>query len=189
MDAARGKKTFRTGAQDRRIAGLETQCAGIRRHRRAAFINDADDAERSRDSLDQQPIRPLELCQNAPHRIRKRGDVIEALGHGFDAGTIERQPVEKGAGSSVRLGGCHVTRIGGENVCCTRTHPVGGFVNRKVFLLRRSKRQRMRGGAGSAAECGHDGRGTGLDRFKISHPHPAPMRQSGRARGPYRPGG
>src|SRR5664279_2780239 len=57
MDALGGKKAFRTGAQDCRIAGLQTKRACVRRHRRAAFVNDADDAERSRDALDQKPVR------------------------------------------------------------------------------------------------------------------------------------
>src|SRR5205807_5625172 len=49
MDAPRGKKALRTGAQDYRIAGLEAERAGVRRHRRAALINDADHPERGCD--------------------------------------------------------------------------------------------------------------------------------------------
>jgi hypothetical protein len=52
MDGAGGKKTLRAAAQDDRIAGLEAERSSIRRHRRAAFINDADDSERGRDTLD-----------------------------------------------------------------------------------------------------------------------------------------
>ena len=52
MDAPRGKKAVRSAAQDDRIAGLEAERAGVRRHRRAAFIDDANHAERGCDALD-----------------------------------------------------------------------------------------------------------------------------------------
>ena len=192
--AARGKKAFRTGAQDGRIAGLETQRAGIRRHRRAAFINDTNNAERGCDALDQESIRPLESRQHAADGIGQGGDGVEALGHGLDAGVIEREAIEKGAGRALRLGGRHVARIGGENICRSFTDAVGGVADRKVFRLCRSQRKRMRGGAGGAADPGHDRRWyrppmAVFDRFKMSHWHPVPRRQSCRAQGPYRPGG
>src|SRR6202040_2449024 len=96
MDAPRGKKAFRTAAQNCRIAGLEAERPSVRRHRRAAFIDDADHAERGSAPLDRKPVRPLETGENAPHGIGKRGDGVEAARHGFDAGAIESQPVEEG---------------------------------------------------------------------------------------------
>src|SRR5437660_6378950 len=89
MDAPRGKKAFRTATQNYRIAGLEAERAGVRRHRRAAFIDDADDAERGCNALDRKPVRPLEPCEHAAYRIGKRGDGVEAARHGLDAGVIE----------------------------------------------------------------------------------------------------
>src|ERR1700720_4930928 len=96
MDTPRGKEAFRAASQDYRIASLEAERAGVRRHRRAAFIDDADNAERGCDPLDRKPVRPLETGENAPHGIGKRGDGVETARHRLDAGSIESQPVEEG---------------------------------------------------------------------------------------------
>ncbi len=45
-DRARGMEAFGAAAQDRRVAGLEAQPAGVGGHVGAALVDDADDAER-----------------------------------------------------------------------------------------------------------------------------------------------
>ena len=90
-DGARGAEALRAAAQDRGIAGLEAERARIRRHVRAALEDDADDAERRRDALDRQAVRPLERGEHAADRIGQRGDALDG-----------RRPWLRGArGSSV----------------------------------------------------------------------------------------
>ncbi len=156
MDAPRGKKAFRTAAQDCRIAGLEAERAGVRRHRRAAFINDADDAERGCDPLDRKPVRTFETREHAAYRIGKSGDGVEAACHRLDAGAIERQPVEEGGRRAAGLGGRHVVPVGGQDVSRARAYCRGGVAQGKVLCIGRSERKRMGGLAGRAPDAGHD---------------------------------
>ena len=58
MDGAAGAKTLRAAAQDRGIAGLQAQRAGIGGDIRPALIDDADDAERHPHALDAHAVRP-----------------------------------------------------------------------------------------------------------------------------------
>ena len=54
MDGAARMMALRAAAQDHRIAGFETQGAGIRCYIGPAFINDADDAKGHAPTLDMQ---------------------------------------------------------------------------------------------------------------------------------------
>jgi len=157
------KKTFRTA---RRIAASALrQCAGPPSPR-AAFINDADDAERSRDSLDQQPIRRSNFA-----RMRPTGSGARRCHRGpwpwLRRGHYRAPAGREGAGVPFALAAAMSAHWRRE--CLLHTHAsCRGFVNRKVFLLRRSKRQRMRA-ARAARRVRHDGRGTGSTglRFPI----------------------
>ena len=51
MDGGARVMALRAAAQDRRVAGLEAERAGVRRHVGAAFVDDADDADRHAHAL------------------------------------------------------------------------------------------------------------------------------------------
>ena len=87
---------------------------------------------------------------------------------------IESQPVEEGGRRAAGLGGRRVVHVGGQDVALARAYCRGGVAQGAVLCLARSKRKRMRGGAGRAPDVRHDLRGIGLamavfDRFKTFH--------------------
>ena len=90
LDRAARMVAIGAAAQDRRVAGLEAQRARIRRHVRAALVDDADDAQRHAHALDLQAVRPRPLRQHRADGIGQRRDLLEALGHGLDALGVER---------------------------------------------------------------------------------------------------
>ena len=96
MDGGGGIERIRAAAQDHRIAGLEAERAGIRRHVRPALIDDADDAERRAHALDMQAVRPVPCGDDVADRIAEFGDFADAVGHGADARRVELQPVHEG---------------------------------------------------------------------------------------------
>ena len=69
MDGGGRIERIRTAAQDHRIAGLETERAGIRRDVRPALIDDADDAERRAHAFDVQAVRPVPGGNHVADRI------------------------------------------------------------------------------------------------------------------------
>jgi hypothetical protein len=70
----RGAEGIRAAAQDRGIAALQAQRAGIGRHVGAALEDHGDDAERRRDTLEAQAVRPRPFRQHAAERIGQVGD-------------------------------------------------------------------------------------------------------------------
>ncbi len=156
MDFLRRQKALRAAAQDHGIAGLEAERAGVGGNGRAAFINDADHAERRRDPLDDEAIGALEPREYAPDGIGQGRDFLQALGRGFDLLGVEAKSVEESA--RVALGRC-----GRDVACIGREDGVLAFANRgrgradgAVLGFGRGERQRMRGFSRGAAEFGHD---------------------------------
>ena len=70
LDGAAGVVAVRAAAQDRRVAGLEAERAGVRRHVRPALVDDADDAERHAHALDLEAVGPRPVCEHAADRDR-----------------------------------------------------------------------------------------------------------------------
>ena len=95
VDRRRGMEAVRAAAQHHRVAGLEAQRAGVGGDVGPALVDDADDAERRRDALDRQPVRPLERRQHPADRIGQGGDLLEPARHRLDALGVERQPVDE----------------------------------------------------------------------------------------------
>ncbi len=113
MDGARGMEALGAAAQDRRIAGLEADAAGIRGHVRPRLVDDADDAERHAHALDGEAVRPRPFGQHGADGIGKGRDLLQPLGHRLDALVVELQPVEQRARhppAPPPLGSRHVAR-------------------------------------------------------------------------------
>ena len=91
---ARGMQRFRAAAQDRRVAGLDAERAGIRRHVRPALIDDAEHADRRRHARDVETVGPSSSAQarvrpdraSAATSATPFADRLDALG-------VELQPV------------------------------------------------------------------------------------------------
>ncbi len=74
LDGAAGMMAVGAAAQDRRVAGLEAQRAGVGRHVRPALVDDADDAERHAHALDLEAVGPRPVRQHGcrPDRAVRR---------------------------------------------------------------------------------------------------------------------
>ena len=93
-------------AQDRRIAGLEAQPGGIRRHVRPRFVDDADHTQRHAHPSDLDPGGPVLEIGDLADGIGQRGDGFETRRHRVDRVGVERQPVdERGVMAGGRRGG------------------------------------------------------------------------------------
>ena len=144
----------------RRIAALPAlrhERAGVGRHRRAAFVDDADDAERRRNALDREAVRALESRQHAPDGIGQGGDLLDAFRHRLDARVVEVEAVEKGAGDALGFRGGKIVAVGGADRLGIGADRGGGGAQRMIFGFGRGERERMRGGARLAPEPRHQG--------------------------------
>ena len=65
MDRAAGVRALRAAAQDRGVAGLQAQRAGIGGHVGPALVDDADHTERHTHALDVESVGPRPLAQHA----------------------------------------------------------------------------------------------------------------------------
>ena len=71
-DGGRGVEAVGAAAQDRGIAGLEAEAAGIRRHVGPRFIDDADDADRHAHAAKSQAVGPASIPPSPGPRDRAR---------------------------------------------------------------------------------------------------------------------
>ena len=140
MDRQRRVEAFRSGAQDRRVAGLHRQRAGVGGHVGPAFVDDADDAERHAHALKAQAVRPRPFGQHRAHRIGQRGNLLDALGGRCDARLVEQQTIDERGRPSGGARGFHVLGIGGEDGRCRPTQRIGSRTQRLRLHSRRRQR-------------------------------------------------
>ena len=115
MDGERRVEAFRASAQYRRVAGFDGQRAGVGRHVRAAFVDDADDAERHAHALKAQTVGPYPFGQHRTDRIGQLGDLPDAVGDPFDARLVEQQPVDECRRPPGSTRGFEILGVGGED--------------------------------------------------------------------------
>ena len=127
-------KTFRTRAQNRRIAAFEAQRSGVRRDIGAAFENHANDAKRRRHPLKAQAIRARPFREHPADRIMKRRDILNRPRNRLDPLVIERQAVKKRALRAPRGSIGEIRRIRYEHVGPCRPKGRCGRQKRVVFL-------------------------------------------------------
>ena len=168
MDRTRRAVRIRAAAQDRGVAGLQAQRAGIGGDVRTAFIDHADHADRRADPLDGHAVRTLPFGHDLADRILELCDHLKPLGHRGDAAVVEGEAVEERAGDAGGLGLGHVAFVGGENVRRGGADRFRHRMKRLVLLRARSKRQRARRLAGTQADVLHQARhgGGGIDGFE-----------------------
>ena len=152
VNGGRRAQALGAAAQDRGVAGLQTQAAGVGGDIGPAFIDHADDAKRRRDALDLQAVRAIETRQNAADRVRQIGDLLQSTGDRLDAGGIKRQPIEERRRRSARLGVSDVERIGGEYGVALAANFAGRGAQRLVLGVGGGERHRPRRCARGAPE-------------------------------------
>jgi hypothetical protein len=155
-------QAFGATPEDHRVAGLETERAGIGGHVGSAFVDDADDPERHRDAGDAQAIRPAPLGERAPDRILERGNVLDAARHRLDARRIETQTIEHGRRQLPRLGGPQVERIGLEQRGYQAAQRRRGGTQRLILALARGPRQHRLCSPRCATDFAHERRKRGV---------------------------
>ena len=170
VDDARGMETVGAAAQDGGVARLEAERARIRRHIGAAFVDDADDAQRGRHALDPEAIGPLVGGQHPPHGIGQGCDVFQPLGHGLDPGFGQQETVKiglAGVGGGSRL---HVAGVGLQHILHRGAQQARRRHERGVLALARGERQLPCGAARLAAQLQHALRHVALLAAAFDHP-------------------
>ena len=157
-----GMEAIGAAAQNHRIAAFEAERARIRRHVRPAFVDHADDAERRRDTLDPQPVRPLESRQHAPDRIGQCRDLFDAARHGLDARLVEREPIEESWRQSARFRLGQIAGIGGQDFTRTLAQLPSPGEQRPRLRLGRRIGDNPSGGARGGADFAHGGADVGI---------------------------
>ena len=114
-DGAAGAQAVGAAAQDRGVARLQAERAGVGGDVGAALVDDADHAERHPDPVDGHAVGPGPGGHDGAYGVAEPSDGFDAGGHGLDPRLIEGQPVEEGGGAAG--GPClgHVLGIGGQN--------------------------------------------------------------------------
>ena len=117
----RGAEAFGAGAQDRRVARLQAERAGVGGDVGPALEDHADDAERRRDALDRQPVRALEGGEHPADGIGQSGNALDRRRDRLEAAGIEAQAIDEGGGLAARLRLRQILAIGGENSLAHRS--------------------------------------------------------------------
>ena len=125
VDQARGMEALGAAAEDRGVAGLEAERAGVRGDRRAALEDDADHAERHCDALDDQAVGPLEAGEHPIDRIGQRRDRLEPRGDPLDTSGVENEAVDEGRRGPARRRLGDVAAVGGEDLAGPSAHAGG----------------------------------------------------------------
>ncbi len=114
-DGAAGAQAIGAAAQDRGVARLEAQGAGVCGDVGTALIDDADHAERHPYPFDGHAVGPGPGVHDIADRVLEAGDGFDAGRHALDAACIEGQPVDKGGRAAGGPGFSHVLGIGRQN--------------------------------------------------------------------------
>ena len=155
-DGAACAQAVGAAAQDRRVAGFQGERAGVCRYVRAAFIDDADDAERHAHALDGHAVRPRPGFSDSSDRVLERRNRIDCRGDRLDALGIECEPVEKSAGHAggARLG--DILGIGGEDARRLSPHRLCHGRERPIFLSCWGERQSAGSGSRRLTDFTHE---------------------------------
>ena len=154
--AAEEFERIRAAAQDHRIAGLEAERAGVGRDVRPALVDDADDAERRAHALDMQAVRPVPCGDHLADRVRAarrwRARRRPCRGCGpASASAGPSRPATSPASSPFAMSIALASRI----ACSLRRIASAMAASAAFLLLGARDGQRARGGAGLAADRGH----------------------------------
>ena len=106
---------FRAAAQDRGVAGFQRKRTGVGRHVRAAFVNDADRAERHAHALEPETVGSRPLGEHGADGIGKFGDFFKPGRYTGDALLVEQQPVDEGGRAAGGFRSLDVFGVGGKN--------------------------------------------------------------------------
>ena len=155
VDRGARARALGAAAQDRRVASLEAQRRRIRRHVRAALIDNADHAERHPHARDLEAVRPPPLGDRSADRILERCDDLEARGGRVEPLLVEREPIDHRAREprGARLG--HVLRVRAQHRLRGGAQLLRRGLERCALHGRLGLRELRRGRARGAADREH----------------------------------
>ncbi len=144
--------------QDRRVACLEAQRAGIGGDVRPALVDHADHAERRAHALDPEAVRPLPGGRHLAHRVGQRGNGTDAFGHAGEPRPVERQPVHLRRGEPGLAAVVQVLGVGGQDRLGAALDRLGHRRECRVLALRAGDGQRPLGRPGAPSQVLHEPR-------------------------------
>ena len=86
-------KCLAAAAQDAGVARFQAQCSGIHGYIRARFVNNADDTQRHAHFADAQTVGAQAKFVHFAHGVGQRGDLMQAIYHGFQAAFADFEAV------------------------------------------------------------------------------------------------
>ena len=142
-------------AQNRRVAGFETQRGGVDRHVRPRFVNDADHAERHAHLADLDAGRAELEAADLADRIGQRRHLPQAFDHRVQRLVGERQAVDERGVVALLARAGEIARVRFLQRGAIALDRVRHRFERRVFRGRRCARHRARRVACAAAQIGH----------------------------------
>ncbi len=148
---------FAAAAQDRRVCRLQAQRAGVGRHVRAAFVDDADHAERHAHALDAQAVRARPFSADRADRIGQRRDVFDAARHASTRAASSAADRAPRARRPAALPACHVEQRSrpGCRPCAHARRPPPSQQRAIAGRRSRASAQHALGGDGVATDHEH----------------------------------
>ncbi|MPM29989.1 hypothetical protein SDC9_76531 [bioreactor metagenome] len=105
----------RGAAQQGRVAGLQTDAAGVGGDVGPGLVDDPDHPERHPQLADPQPVVGGPAADHIADRVGQAGHLAQPVGHRGDPLRGEPQPVDQRGGGAVVLRGTDVLGIGGQD--------------------------------------------------------------------------
>ncbi len=160
-----GAHRFGTSSQDAGVPGLEAQRRGVGGDVGARLVNDADHAQGDAHLADLDARGLLLQFADFADGVRELRDLLQALGHRFDALRCEGEPVDEGRVLAGGAGAFHVVRVRGNEPLRVAHDRGGGGEQRAVLGCRVGTRDLARRRARAPADREH----VGLDVRRSVH--------------------
>ena len=150
-----GMKRLGSTAQDARVARLQAETRGIRRHIGARFIDDADHPEWHPHLSHLNPTRSVRQVRDGTHRIRQRADCTNAIGHSMDGFRVDRQTIEQRRCNVLAARLTHVELVGADDLLGVCHEGISNGGERSILRARRRARHDARCAASRLTHIEH----------------------------------
>ncbi len=121
QDYTGGFEALGAPAQNRGVARLYAEAAGVGGDIGAGFVDHADDAQRYTHTRDFQAVGALPLGQHGADGVRQGCDLFQTARHGLDPLVVQHETVQERALHAVGLSTGDILGIGGQNLVLAGT--------------------------------------------------------------------
>ena len=154
-------------AQQRHVAGLNSQAKGVHGDVRAGLIDHAHHAERNAHLLHLNAVVHGAALQDLPYWVLQAGYLAQTTGNALHTRGVERQAVNKRLGHAAFAAGVDILLIGGENIFGVGNEVFGCALQDLILARRGQLRYDGRDFLGST------GFGQNFFAFSVAHAIPA----------------